>query len=141
MICCIVITVILTIILISVLVGDSSSGGGRSGGRGGSCFVKDTEVVLSNGNLKYIQDLTIGDNLKYGGEVFGVMTFNGKDETLYNYSGVYVAGVHPVYENNVWVRTENSDLAIKTDRQDIFIYDVSKRESSNRGKKMGMEMK
>lgn len=101
--------------------GDASAdaGGGGAGGSGGSgggsCFIKGTPITMKDFSIKPIENIKIDDKT-LGGKVTGVMIFAG-DSDSYNYDGTIVAGSHAVYENNSWVRIENSERAKKVNKK------------------------
>merc|ERR1740124_2149420 len=77
--------------------GYSSYRGSYCGSRGGSsCFGENTQILMANNITKSIEDINLGETLYLGGKVSGTMQFIS--EILYDYEGITVDGIHPVYE-------------------------------------------
>lgn len=84
----------------------------------GKCFHPDTNVLLQNGNIKAMKDISLGDILEDGSIVESVMKIDNKrePEPLYviksagvDNADIYVTGSHLVYDNNQqkFIRVEN----------------------------------
>ena len=89
----------------------------------GKCFYPLTPIKLQNGNIKYIQDIILGDILEDGSIVEAVMQIDNKrnPEPLYkiknngvNNSNIYVTGSHLVYNsfNKSFVKVKNYKNAV-----------------------------
>ena len=87
---------------------ESDSGGG---GGGDSCFSAGAKFLMHDGRYKEIQDIKVGDIMKEGGRVYGVLQGDGSIEDWYIYNDVYVTGSHFVYENKRWIPVAKSEKA------------------------------
>lgn len=74
-------------------------------GKQKSCFIAGTKVEMRDGTHKNIEDIELGDELK-GGTVYSLHT--GLTDTIYNYNGVFVSGMHAVNEKGVWKRVHKT---------------------------------
>jgi hypothetical protein len=114
----------------------------------GKCFHPDTNVLLQNGNIKAMKDISLGDILEDGSIVETVMKIDNKrePEPLYviksagvDNADIYVTGSHLVYDNNQkkFIRVENylnaQTTSIKVDWFSCLI-------TSNHRIKLGQEM-
>lgn len=63
------------------------------------CFGKGT-IVYTRSGQEPIESIQIGDSLRVGGVVKGVMKFNYSEYDMYNLHGVNVSGTHIVFLNN-----------------------------------------
>ena len=86
------------------------SGGG--GGGGDSCFSATAQFLMENGTFKEIKDIKVGDRMKHGGRVYGILQGDGQLEDWYTYKDVYVTGSHFVFEYGVWLPVEESYHAV-----------------------------
>jgi hypothetical protein len=87
------------------------------------CFDEDTLIRINDYSLKKIKNIRIDNLLLSNNKVKGIMKFDAKCVDMYNYDNVIVSGSHLVYENNVWIRVENSNEGIKIENYDKpFIY-------------------
>jgi len=110
---------------------DDGGGGGGSSGKsygvgtisGGSsaCFAKGSLFKMSDGTIKKIEDIDIGETVAAGGKVSRVIKGDGTNEDWYMYGNTKVTGSHAVFENNQWKRVENSNSAVPADTED-FLY-------------------
>ena len=82
------------------------------------CF--DEYTLMNNG--KYIKDIKVGDYLDKGCKVSTIFKFSSYGNVMYNYNDVIVSGSHCVFENNEWIRVENSIIATKINYNKPFIY-------------------
>ena len=74
------------------------------------CFHPNTPILLSNNNIKYINQLTTNDTILSGGKVIGIMKFKLLDTMeLYNYRNTWVTKEHLVYLEDIdkWIRIDN----------------------------------
>jgi len=88
------------------------------------CFKGNTEITLADGNIKKIKDICIGDNLYSEAvsknSVISIMEFSSQNVDMYKYCDVTVSGSHLVYENNRWIRVEDSQMSnLITSTQDV----------------------
>lgn len=92
--------------LIGGLIG--GGGGAIAGAVGGIfCHEENTMVRMSDGSLKKIKDLRLGDETLLGGKV----TLKGdmlNEEEIYEYAGEFVTGSHFIVEDNIWLRVDQS---------------------------------
>ena len=93
---------------------DSGGGGG-----GDSCFAEHTPFYMADGTLKGIQDIKVGDEMMYGGRVYGILQGDGTMEDWYDYFGVKVTGSHFVNEG-LWVPVEDAEFAQPTKTYDTW---------------------
>lgn len=82
------------------------------------CF--DEHTIMNNG--KYIKDLKVGDYIDNGCKVSTVFKFSSYGNKMYNYNNILVSGSHCVFENNKWIRVEDSIIAKKINFRKPFIY-------------------
>lgn len=80
------------------------------GGGGGGCFIAGTLVTMKDGSRKPVQMIQLGDELMYGGKVFGLGQI--MVEEVYCHKNSVVSGTHAVFENGTWLRVEESEEAI-----------------------------
>lgn len=118
--------VIYNMVIINNLVGETSGGTLSTAKeyRDGFCFSKDTQLVTKKG-LVSVSDISLGDELgdeqcDYG-KVTAIMTFSGKNVTLYNLDGIYVSGSHLV-KGDTWHSVSKDSRAIKTTVQSNILY-------------------
>ena len=71
------------------------------------CFDGSTPITMSDGSIKLIKDIHLGDETA-GGAVESVRTSITGNDTRYNYKGTIVTGSHAVLENGYWTRVEDS---------------------------------
>lgn len=91
---------------------------------GGGCFVAGTLIQMEDGTEKPIEDIQIGDKTAVGGKVYAVYKA-AWTRPVYNYGGILVTGEHPVLENGVWKRVEDSESAYISKIQPTMVYDFS----------------
>ena len=86
----------------------------------GFCFTANTQILLVSGKKKPISELDAGDTLEDGGQVKGMLVFDGTHVDLFDYNGVHVSGEHLVLEDGRWIRVADSTsaqpLPIKADQ-------------------------
>ena len=100
----------------------------RNSGGGGGCFLAGQKVQLLSGEMVCIEDIEVGDELMYGGEVYQTMiTLN---DHYYNYEGVRVTGAHLVLEDGVWMRVDQSELKGERIHGDYKVYNLCNDEHS-----------
>jgi hypothetical protein len=76
------------------------------------CFDKNTEILLENKTEK-IKNLLLGQNIKLGGEITGIIRVVAGKTKMFNYNDTLVSGSHLIYESDKWKRVENSSNAKK----------------------------
>lgn len=70
------------------------------------CFGEKTYINLINNKKKLISEIKIGDKIKEGGIVLGVLKFNSKNVEMYNFRGIEVSGSHFIFYNSLWQRID-----------------------------------
>ena len=98
--------------------GSTSSGGGGSGG--GGCFIAGTMITMSDGTLKPVEQVDIGDTVRVGGKVFATGKF--LIDNLYDYNGIQVSGTHMVKEDGAWTRVEDSRMGRSLGDDEVIVY-------------------
>lgn len=94
-----------------------TGGGGGGGGGGASCFTPDTRVVMSDGRLKAIEDIRIGDVVlgRDGAHnvVTGVERVTLGSRLLYGFDGgpLFVTAEHPFMTDAGWKSIDPSATA------------------------------
>ena len=73
------------------------------------CFNGNSKCIMNNQKTKRIRDISIGEELLFGGEVTSTFIFDLKDKNcdMYNYSGIEVSGSHIVFDNKRVTRIES----------------------------------
>ena len=74
------------------------------------CFPGDTPVDMPDNTKVLIRDLQIGDKIK-NNTVLGKIYIKPHRADTYFYKGTTVSGSHLVFEDNHWIRVENSKKA------------------------------
>jgi hypothetical protein len=74
------------------------------------CFPGDTMIELENNEEKEIRKLNIGDQIK-NNTITGKIFIKKHAADTYEYKGTIVSGSHLVFENNLWIRVEDSTLS------------------------------
>jgi len=96
---------------------------GAGGGGGLGCFVKGTMVEMADGTEKEITSITVGEKTK-GGVVEAKLEF--MPTQIYNYKDVEVSGSHLVMENNQFVKVEDSEISVVTDKvEPVYCFETS----------------
>lgn len=91
------------------------------------CFSPKTKIQLLNGKNKYMKDINLGETLKDGSEVKGILRIKGNSNNKYykiyskkleNY--IYVTGTHLILHpiNKNFIKVENYEEAVLTDKWD-----------------------
>ena len=89
------------------------------------CFPPETEVVLADGTALPICKLEVGQKLKDGGYIEGILlTEREPDVPLYDYDGIYVSGSHVVYEDGLWKSVESTKNGIVIDSSVERLYSL-----------------
>jgi hypothetical protein len=90
---------LIPVILLAIGVIAAAGFGGAMGGMSEAfCFAKDTRIAM-NGSTIPIQEVKIGDVLRTGASVLGIMAFDADNYDLWNLYGVQVSGTHIVYDS------------------------------------------
>lgn len=74
------------------------------------CFAAGTPITMEDGTKKPIEDVAIFDKCDKGGMVDGTGVVLSYD--VYDYKGVKVTGSHAVYEDDKWIRVQDSPIAV-----------------------------
>lgn len=74
------------------------------------CFDGNTLIKMSNDKYKLISEIELGEKTK-GGIVLGCYKFLSDTQKMYLINGDIVSGSHMIYENNNWIRVEDSNNA------------------------------
>ena len=103
---------------------EGGKGGPGAGGGGGlGCFVKGTMIEMADGTEKEITSITVGEKTK-GGVVEAKLEF--MPTQIYNYKNVEVSGSHLVMENNQFVKVEDSEISVVTDKiEPVYCFETS----------------
>jgi hypothetical protein len=72
------------------------------------CFDKNTEVLLDNNILEKIQYISLGQKIKYGGQINGIIKVLAGNTEMFNYNNTLVSGSHLIFESDKWKRVENA---------------------------------
>ena len=91
---------------------------------GGKCFAVNTRVLMNNGEVKYIQDINIGDLLYNNNVVEGKMVFSGEDANLVINSGIISTYEHHVLHNNVFKKSGHVPGVKILDKKLDYLYDI-----------------
>ena len=86
------------------------------------CFDKDTQIILNTNEIKSISKIKIGDKIKDGGIVKGVLACSSKGIEMYSYKGIIVSGDHLVKENHIWIRVCDSYESKKINYNENILY-------------------
>ena len=83
------------------------------------CFEENTLITMKNNELKKIKHCKIGDRLINDNAIIGAMIFDAQNIELYHYNSIIVSGSHLVFENEKWIRVEDSKNAKKIKNHNI----------------------
>lgn len=75
------------------------------------CFPGNTPIEMHDGTTKEIKYIKIGDKIK-GNTVKGKLYIKPHFAKTYKYNDTIVSGSHMVFENNKWVRIEDSTKGV-----------------------------
>ena len=80
------------------------------------CFVPETPIVLYSGEILPICKIQLGDILRDGSVVEAVLELPGDDQSLYEFFGIHVSGLHRVwsYSHDKYIHIKDHNLATKT---------------------------
>lgn len=90
------------------------------------CFHPNTPIKTINGYIS-IKNIKLGQKLSNNNIVKSIYKFNAKNTPLYNYKNIIVSGSHLVFENNQWIRVEDSKIAkpFKSNTEIIYCLNTS----------------
>ena len=98
------------------------------------CFDPSTKIRLNDGIIKSLDELKLGDKLKNGEIVEGIIQLNNMDtegnirEKFYKFNGgenetpIYVTGSHMVFNGKKYVKVKDHPDAIETDESNQLLY-------------------
>ncbi len=87
------------------------------------CFAENSEIMMSNGSFKKVQNLRIGDMTAHGGMVLGHGVALCQD--LYEHKGVKVSSQHLIFEDGAYTRADKSPYSVKINLESpIKVYPV-----------------
>jgi len=92
---------VIPVIMTTIAVLTAGGIGAAAGFGGAFCFAPKTKVEKQDGTEVMIKDLVIGDSLKDGSVVEGILKSSGKGIKLFKLHDVLVSGDHLVYYPNV----------------------------------------
>lgn len=83
------------------------------------CHLAGTPIRMADGSIKNIELLRLGDELALGGRVL-TKGESFQTEQLYNYNGILVTGSHAVFEDDTWLRVEDSSFAFPVEQEGLL---------------------
>ena len=89
------------------------------------CFAEKTLIdLLERGQRKLIKDIEVGDILKYGNKVTGIIKFAADEQNIYKLRGIYVTGEHRVFHNKLkWIKVKDHPESVYVpDYNEPFVY-------------------
>lgn len=86
------------------------------------CFAAGNKFTMADGSIKNVEDIKINDIMMYGGKVSGIGQVAISE--LYDYKGFKVSGSHAVFENDNWIRVENSPNAKIVSVEETIVYPI-----------------
>lgn len=89
-----------------------------------ACFDGNTQVTLQNGKVKSFSKLEIGDIIKDGSQITGVLKLALSNNKMYNLDGILVTENHPVFhEEKGWISVSKHENAkIVLDYCERYVY-------------------
>ena len=128
--------------------GSGGGSGGGGGGSGGGCFTPRTPVVMADGTMKPIEEITIGDSVKSydfqrnkvtSNKVTALLKFQRTEHLIIN--GIAVTRTHPfctgkgewkeagmLQAGDVVIGENNTEIAIETIekvKRDVTVYNLT----------------
>ncbi len=87
------------------------------------CFDPLTKIKLSDGTVKVINRLSVGDTLEDGEVVEGVLRTTASQEQMYNVNGIHVSGSHLVWSEGEeeWIHVKELDSAVPSSQRPSFL--------------------
>jgi hypothetical protein len=76
------------------------------------CFDANTELILSNGSVRRIEDIRVGDILDKSGTVTAVICVTAEGSTMYNLHNILVSDSHIVLYEGRWIPVSQHPHAI-----------------------------
>ena len=102
-----------------------------------SCFAGETLIEMRSqggetNNQKKIKDIEVGDQLRDGIKVTGIMKFAAEEQNLYNLKGVLVTGEHRVFHPTLkWIKVKNHPESVYIPEfNEPFVYCLSTNKKS-----------
>jgi hypothetical protein len=88
------------------------------------CFSPNTPVILADGSLRPISQLSVGTELLDGAKVEGMFIFDGSETPLYDLNGIMVSGTHLVYNahTKTYMEVASHPDAHLTDNKSKYVY-------------------
>ena len=80
-----------------------------------SCFDKNTEFIMNDGEKKTIEEINIGDILENNVGVTAKFKLDSRNSKMYNLNGIIVSNSHLVLYNGLWLRVSEHPHAILID--------------------------
>lgn len=87
------------------------------------CYGWNTPILLENGKWKPVQELTLHDRVKLGGQVVAIG--QAKGGFTFSYKGQFVSGNHAVFEDGRFIRVRDSALRSQEDEYRGGLYPVA----------------
>lgn len=70
------------------------------------CITPNSLVLMEDNTTRYIIDIEVGDTIKGGGKVTGILYMKPQIYEVYEVSGYKSSGSHMIYNNDKWCRIE-----------------------------------
>jgi len=103
-------------------------GGAIGGAIGSICFDPNTPVTMADGTTKKFKQISLHDDLAYGGRVYATYQFKNNND-LYEYPSIHgkilVTADHAVEENGRFIRVKKSKKAVKAEQNIPFVCSLS----------------
>lgn len=114
---------VIPIILTTVSVLVAGGVGAAAGFSGVFCFAPTTPIETNRGSVR-IDEVQLGDTLKDGGRVEGILRVNGSGTSIYSLRGVRVSGDHLVYNEKLqsWILVkEHPEARLEIKQEPLLI--------------------
>ncbi len=115
-------------IAIAPVLGALSGIGVYVAGADAFCLHPDTRLILSNGSVKRISTIELGDELKpsykayrFPNYVSGILEVDGSRTMLHNYNDIYLSGTHRVFEKGKWLLAKQVAPLTQTTADRLYI--------------------
>ena len=87
------------------------------------CFDKDTQIEMSDGTIKKISEIRIGDLLKDNNKVTATLKLDASRAKMYNLNSVIVSDTHSVLYKDKWILVSKHPHALPVSCYDeTFLY-------------------
>jgi hypothetical protein len=87
------------------------------------CFDKDTQIEMSDGSIKKISEIKVGDLLKDNNKVTATLKVNASGVKMYNLNSVIVSDTHSVLYKDKWILASEHPHALPVSCYDEkFLY-------------------